>query len=372
MSAKRQLLKKDGASIDLKSYICRTKKSYQNMSNYIPLFTVSAKAINLIADISALIERYAIRMEQADALRLRKENRIRTICSSLAIEGNRLTEAEVATLLNGRNVVGPLKDVTEVKNAIKVYEAYDSFNPFAVADLLRAHRMMMEALVDDAGMFRKGGVGVFAGRQLIHMAPPAERVPFLIDELLKWLRLSDDHLLVRSCVFHYEFEFIHPFSDGNGRMGRLWQSLILGKIHPLFAHLPIENVVYHHQQAYYDAIAMSDAQADSGPFIDFMLDKIRETLEEHQGRELVVEVDKVPNKVPNKVPDKWLKAFPNLSETTWHIYTLIKENPRTTNLLLAQRLGISDRMVRKHVMLLKSIGLLTRVGSNKTGYWKLK
>ena len=283
-----------------------------------------------------------------------------------------MTIEQITAIIEGKKVLGSPNEIQEVKNAVQAYELILNLKPHSQKDLLKAHKLMMHDLVKQSGKYRKEGVGIFDGKGLVHVAPPADRVPFLMNDLFDWLKSTDVHPLIKSCVFHYEFEFIHPFSDGNGRMGRLWQSLILGKIHPLFAHLPIENVVYHHQQAYYDAIAMSDAQADSGPFIDFMLDKIRETLEEHQGRELVVDVDKVPNKVPNKVPDKWLKAFPNLSETTWHIYTLIKENPRTTNLLLAQRLGISDRMVRKHVMLLKSIGLLTRVGSNKTGYWKLK
>ena len=230
---------------------------------YTPPFTISAEAINKIAEISGLIERYAIRLEQKDALHLRKVNRIRTIHSSLAIEGNKLTEGEVRDIINGKNIVAPLKEIQEVKNAIKTYEMYPYLDAFKEEDLLKAHAQMMEAIIDYPGRYRHSGVGLFSEQRLVHMAPPADRVPYLMGDLFAWLRQSKDHLLIRSCVFHYEFEFIHPFADGNGRMGRLWQSLILGKLHPLFEHLPVENMVFSNQQAYYDAITASTQAADS-------------------------------------------------------------------------------------------------------------
>ena len=230
---------------------------------YTPPFTISAEAINKIAEISGLIERYAIRLEQKDALHLRKVNRIRTIHRSLAIEGNKLTEGEVRDIINGKNIVAPLKEIQEVKNAIKTYEMYPYLDAFKEEDLLKAHAQMMEAIIDYPGRYRHSGVGLFSEQRLVHMAPPADRVPYLMGDLFAWLRQSKDHLLIRSCVFHYEFEFIHPFADGNGRMGRLWQSLILGKLHPLFEHLPVENMVFSNQQAYYDAITASTQAADS-------------------------------------------------------------------------------------------------------------
>ena len=239
-------------------------------NGYKPPFTLSAKAVGLVADIAAQMERFAIRMEQSDALRLRKVNRIKTIHSSLAIEGNQLLESEVADILDGKTVVAPIREIQEVKNAIKVYEEFEKLNPFSIDDLLHAHELMMSALTDDAGHFRKGGVGVFSETGMVHLAPPAERVRDLMGDLFAWLKNDDNHLLVRSCVFHYEFEFIHPFNDGNGRMGRLWQSLILSRWHPSFAHLPVENMVYANQQAYYDAIAQSTKQGDCGPFIDIV------------------------------------------------------------------------------------------------------
>ena len=222
--------------------------SKMNETTYVPPFTVTANAINLVAEISALIERYAIRLEKVDGLRLRKVNRIKTIHSSLAIEGNKLSEDQVRDIIDGKNVIAPLREIQEVKNAIKTYELYPTLNPFNIKDLLKAHGVMMTSLTNDAGKFRQGGVGVFEGKRCVHLAPSAQRVPILISELFEWLKKSKDHLLIRSCVFHFEFEFIHPFSDGNGRMGRLWQSLILGKLNPIFEYLPIENMVYANQQ----------------------------------------------------------------------------------------------------------------------------
>ena len=340
---------------------------------YIPPFTVSAEAINLIAEISGQIERYAILLEQEDGLRLRKANRIKTIHSSLAIEGNTLSEDEVRDIIDGKNVVAPIRQIQEVKNAIKTYELYPTLDVYKEKDLLRAHSVMMQALVDDAGHYRRGGVGVFGEQGLVHLAPPADRVPMLMADLFGWLKKSRDHLLIRSCVFHYEFEFIHPFIDGNGRTGRLWQSLILGKLHPLFEHLPVENMVYANQQAYYDAITASTNAGQSGPFIDFMLNEIYKTLKEHQGEQLPDKVPSgVPNKIPNKVPNKLRGKHPEFSDAVWEVYALVKRKPTITSNELGFALGISDRMVRKHISTLRDAGLLVRVGSNKTGYWEVR
>lgn len=247
-----------------------------------PPFTVSSKAISMIAEIPALVERFAIRFER-DALKLRRANKIKTIYSSLAIEGNTLSETQVGDILNGKNVVAPIRELQEVKNAIAVYDNFASFNPFSLEDLLRAHAQMMSALVETAGQFRRSGVGVFDGNRTVHIAPPFERVPELMANLFDWLKNADDHLLIRSCVFHYEFEFIHPFADGNGRMGRLWQSLILSKLNPVFQYLPVETLVHDNQLKYYEAINASTANNDSGAFIDFMLGELLNALKIHQG-----------------------------------------------------------------------------------------
>ena len=247
---------------------------------YRPPFTISSKAINLIAQISAQLERYAIKLEQIDSLRLRKVNRIKTIYSSLAIEGNTLSEGEVLAIIDGKRVIAPQKEIQEVKNAIKTYELYPILNPYSVKDLLKAHQTLMAGLVDAAGEFRKKGVGVFEGEKAIHIAPPANRIEDLISDLFNWLEHSEDHLLIRSCVFHYEFEFIHPFIDGNGRMGRLWQTMILKNYSKVFEFLPIETLVKERQQDYYNVLGKSDNQGSSTSFIEFMLEIIHAALDD--------------------------------------------------------------------------------------------
>lgn len=320
-----------------------------------PPFNISAEAINRIAEISALLERHNIALEGENGLKLRKANRIKTIHSSLAIEGNTLSEDEVRDIINGKQVVAPIRQIQEVKNAIRVYDLYSQLNPFAEKDLLKAHSIMMEALTDDAGRYRSGGVGVFGESGLVHMAPPPQRVPELMGDLFAWLKKSKDHLLIRSCVFHYEFEFIHPFSDGNGRTGRLWQSRILGRLNPLFEHLPVENMVYANQQEYYNAIAASTAEGQSGPFIDFMLNEILKTLQKN-----------IKEEVPNKIPDK----VPNKSEL--FILKLLTENPRLTRIELAERVGITENGVKKIISNMKAAGWIERMGSNKSGYWMVQ
>ena len=321
---------------------------------YKPPFTVSAKAINLIAKISSQLERYAIRMEQEDTLRLRRANRIKTIHSSLAIEGNTLSEGEVQAVLEGKKVVAPLKEIQEVKNAIKTYELYPKLNPFSIQDLLLAHGTMMSGLVDEAGMFRKGGVGVFDGDKPIHIAPPADRVRDLMSNLFGWLENADDHLLIRSCVFHYEFEFIHPFADGNGRIGRLWQSLILGRLNPIFEHLPVENMVYSNQQAYYHAINRSSDLGDSGPFIDFMLEEILNALVDHQGKSNADIADEK-----------------GLNYQQLRVLGYLRADRHTTAAKIAADLDMSARQIERMLADMKAKGIIRRIGANRNGYWEI-
>ncbi len=321
---------------------------------YRPPFTISAKAINLIAKISSQLERYAIRMEQEDTLRLRRANRIKTIHSSLAIEGNTLSEGEVQAVLEGKKVVAPLKEIQEVKNAIKTYELYPKLNPFSIQDLLLAHGTMMSGLVDEAGMFRKGGVGVFDGDKPIHIAPPADRVRDLMSDLFGWLENADDHLLIRSCVFHYEFEFIHPFADGNGRIGRLWQSLILGRLNPIFEHLPVENMVYSNQQAYYHAINRSSDLGDSGPFIDFMLEEILNALVDHQGKSNADIADEK-----------------GLNYQQQRVLGYLRADRHTTAAKIAADLDMSARQIERMLADMKAKGIIRRIGANRNGYWEI-
>lgn len=238
---------------------------------YQPPYTITPEILNRVAAISEAIGRLTVLTDQARSLRLRRINRIRTIHGSLAIEGNTLSEAQITAILEGKRVIAPPREVQEVKNALAAYDQFGIWKPDVEKDLLEAHRILMSGLIDEAGLYRHGGVGVMAGQQVIHMAPPADRVPHLMADLFGWLAATDAHPLIASSVFHYEFEFIHPFADGNGRMGRLWQSLILARWNPLFADIPVESLIFEHQAEYYQAIQESTQKTDSAPFIAFML-----------------------------------------------------------------------------------------------------
>ena len=248
------------------------------LSVYEPPYTITPEILNRVAAISEAIGRLTVLTDPARALRLQRVNRIRTIHGSLAIEGNALSEAQITAILEGKRVIAPPREVQEVKNALAAYDRFDTWNPEAEKDLLEAHRILMSGLIDEAGLYRHGGVGVMAGQQVIHMARPADRVPHLMADLFRWLAATDAHPLIASSVFHYEFEFIHPFADGNGRMGRLWQSLILDRWNPLFADIPVESLIFEHQAEYYQAIQESTQKTDSAPFIAFMLRMILDTV----------------------------------------------------------------------------------------------
>lgn len=245
---------------------------------YHPPCTLTPAIVSLVARIAEAIGQLSVRIEGARDLRLRRINRIRTIHGSLAIEGNTLSETQITAILEGKPVVAPPREIREVRNAIAAYDRLASWRPTREADLLAAHGTLMLGLVDDAGAWRRAGVGVMAGDQVIHMAPQANRVPQLMGDLLQWLSATDTHPLIASSIFHYEFEFIHPFSDGNRRMGRLWQTLILSRWNPLFTDIPVESLVYERQAAYYQAIGESTRQADAAPFVEFMLSRILEAV----------------------------------------------------------------------------------------------
>jgi Fic family protein len=247
-------------------------------SAYQPPYSITPEILNRVAAISEAIGRLTVLTDQARALRLRRINRIRTIHGSLAIEGNTLSETQITAILDGKQVIAPPREVQEVKNALTAYDRFDTWKPEAKKDLLEAHRILMSGLIDEAGLYRHGGVGVMAEGQVIHMAPPADRVPHLMADLFGWLADTEAHPLIAGSVFHYEFEFIHPFADGNGRMGRLWQSLILDRWNPLFADIPVESLIFEHQAEYYQAIQESTQQTDSAPFIAFMLRMILDTV----------------------------------------------------------------------------------------------
>ena len=250
------------------------------MSNYTPPFHMTDKITYLIAEISEQVGRITVLQEGTISPHLRRGNRIRTIHSSLAIEHNSLSLEQVTAILEGKRVLGNPNEIKEVQNAYEAYELMLRLNPLSVKDLLKAHKLMMQGLVPENGRFRSRGVGIFAGKTLVHMAPPAEFVPEHIHNLFAWYKASKIHPLVKSAVFHYEFEFIHPFADGNGRMGRMWHSLLLGKWKEMFFWLPIEELIQTRQKEYYDALGIADRKADSSGFVELMMEIIRDSLNE--------------------------------------------------------------------------------------------
>ena len=249
------------------------------MKNKKPPFEITNTIIDSVAEIAELVGRLTSTNQLSSNPTLRRSNRIRTIHGSLAIEQNTLSLEQVTAVLNGKHVLAPPKDIAEVKNAYEIYERLDEMDPYSVDDLLTAHGIMTRELVDESGMFRTRPVGVVdqEGR-VLHFGTLPQYVPDLVMELLDWVKNSDVHMLIRSCVFHYEFELIHPFADGNGRVGRLWHTLLLSKWNPAFAWLPVESIIHDRQEEYYAAINASNDAGESTVFIEFMLSAIKASL----------------------------------------------------------------------------------------------
>ena len=285
---------------------------------------------------------------------MRRDNRIRTIQASLAIENNSLSLEQVTAVLDGKRVLGQPREIQEVRNAFAAYEHMADWQPESRNDLLSAHGLLMAGLMDAPGRIRHGDVGIYRGDKLVHMAPPASRVGTLVDQLLGWLDRTDTHPLIASCVFHYEFEFIHPFADGNGRMGRLWQTLMLGRWQPMLAYLPVETVIRSQQQDYYAALAASDKASDATPFVEFMLWTLHAAMTEAV---LTGAPDQVSGKMSGKVSGKILAA--------------VRSNPDITIPELARLAGVSSRTIERNLQKLQRQGLLRRVGPAKGGHWEL-
>ena len=244
-----------------------------------PPYDITPKILKLISSISEKIGEVNANYLTKQSPQLRKQNRIKTIHSSLRIEGNTLTEEQITALIENKRVIGPEKDVLEVLNAIKVYEKLDRYKFSSDKSFLKAHLELMNGLIESAGKYRKQAVGIVKGTIVEHVAPPFENVPHLMKDLFEYLKDSDELTLLKSCVFHYEMEFIHPFLDGNGRMGRLWQTLILMAEYPVFELLPFETLISKTQDEYYKSLALSDKSGKSTYFIEYMLGVIEKSLE---------------------------------------------------------------------------------------------
>ena len=245
-----------------------------------PPYKVTTKILGLISSISEKIGEINAAYLYKPPTELRKKNRIKTIQSSLEIEGNSLSLDQVTAILDNKKVIALKKDILEVKNAIKAYENIDSYDPTSLTSFCKAHGILMNGLIENAGKIRTKSVGILKGSEVTHIAPPGDVVKSLVKELFDYLKKNKDLLLIKSCVFHYEIEFIHPFMDGNGRIGRLWQTVILGQYSPVFEFLPIESLIKARQVEYYRILGESDNKGDSTGFIEFMLQIINESLED--------------------------------------------------------------------------------------------
>ncbi|MCW3161799.1 Fic family protein [Chryseobacterium oryctis] len=243
-----------------------------------PPYNITSEILKLISVISEKIgevnAKYLIKTNPT----LRKQNQIKTIHSSLSIEGNTLTEEQITAIIENKRVVGPEKDILEVLNALEVYKNISKLKPHSEKDFLSTHRLLMQKLIENPGKYRNQGVGIVKGSKVEHVAPPFENVPFLMKDLFEYLKDKTELALIKSCVFHYEMEFIHPFLDGNGRMGRLWQTLILMQEYPVFEFLPFETLISKNQEEYYRALSQSDKEGNSTKFIEYMLKVINHSL----------------------------------------------------------------------------------------------
>ena len=314
------------------------------MNNYTPPYKITSKILKLSTQISEELTKLQFTGVEKVNPMLRKKNRIKTLAGTLEIEGNFLGEEKITAILDGKRVLGTVKELAEVQGAIKAYEKLDSYKYFELDDLLLAHKILMDEILTTAGSFRS--VNVQVGE---HIAPQANMVNELMINLFSWLKNSDEHMLLKSCVFHYEFEFIHPFSDGNGRIGRLWQSVILNSFNPIFSLLPTESIVRDYQEEYYKSIEDSTEMGESTPFIEFMLDMILKSIQ------TTLKSDQKSN-----------------YKSDQKVLALMKENSKITIYELMEKLSMSESGIKKVIKKLKDEGSINRVGSLKSGHWEIK
>ncbi len=331
------------------------------MSDYNPPFQMTDEITNLVAEISELIGIVSVDERFTPNPQLRRQNRILSIYSSLAIEQNTLSLSQVTAVIEGKRVLGPPKDIREVRNAFEAYEKLTALNPESVDDLLLAHRLMMKDLIPDAGCFRSGNVGIFRNGQLIHAGTPTDYVPEVIRQLFDWLRTTSLHPLIKAAIFHCEFEYIHPFSDGNGRTGRLWHSLILQQWRPVLAWMPVENMVHEHQEEYYQALNIAQHNGKIEGFVSFMLRLMKDLLQEiREGR------------AGNVVNDVAINVVDHDGKNKGIILAVLKKKPRASAKEIAALANLSERQIQRILAGLKEEGKLIRHGSPRNGWWEIR
>lgn len=325
------------------------------MRNKKPPFEITNTMIHEIAEIAELVGKLTSTNQLSANPTLRRTNRIRTIHGSLAIEQNTLSLEQVTAVLNGKQVLAPPKDIAEVKNAYEIYERLDELDPYSVDDLLTAHGIMTRGLVDESGVFRSKPVGVVDQEgHVLHFGTLPQHVPNLVMELLDWVKNSDVHMLIRSCVFHYEFELIHPFANGNGRVGRLWHTLLLSKWNPAFAWLPVESIIHDRQPEYYAAINASNDAGESTEFIEFMLSAIKASL-----IDAIYTSDEMSDGAMDKAAMRWrqIEKFLETHEFIMNadVRILCNVSAATANRIMVELVS-AGKIVKLHV----------------GGYWKYK
>ena len=318
------------------------------MSQYKPPYTITSKMVNLISSISEELTKIEYNKKDIITPRLRKKNRVKTLAGTLEIEGNFLGEEKITAMLEGKKVLGTYAEILEVEGAINAYKKFENYKYDNLDDLLHAHKILMKDILTTAGTFRGVNVGVGSKDGVTHVAPPYGVVPNLMIDLFDWLKHSEEHMLIKSCVFHYEFEFIHPFSDGNGRIGRLWQSVMLYHWKDVFVVMPTESIVRENQDRYYEALEESGNIGESTPFVEFMLEVILST------------VLKVGNKVGNTLTDNQVSIMEN-----------IKNNSKVSAVKLSEIVGISKRKIEENLAKLKELNMIKRVGGTR-GHWEIK
>ena len=325
------------------------------MRNKKPPFEITNQMIDYVAEIAELLGKLNVTDAISSNPILRRSNRIRTIHGSLAIEQNTLSLEQVTAVLNGKHVLAPPKDIAEVKNAYEIYERLDELDPYSVEDLLAAHGIMTRGLVEESGVFRTRPVGVVDSEgHVLHFGTLPQYVPDLVMELLDWAKISEVHMLVRSCVFHYELELIHPFADGNGRVGRLWHTLLLSKWDPAFAWIPVESIIHDRQQEYYDAINTSNDAGESTVFIEFMLSAIKASLIDAIGTS-----DEISDGKMDKATLRWNK-----------IQAYLKTHDHITNADVRELCGVSAATANRILAGLVVKGNLTKY--HEGSHWAYK
>ena len=317
---------------------------------YRPEFLIDNEMLTLVSEIAVLVDRIPKGVRSPQHVEIRRAGRVRSIHSSAAIEGNRLSLDEVTDIVNGKRVIGDPRDILEIRNAQRAYDRMEDHDPFSAQDLLAAHGLMMDGLIDSPGNFRDCGVGVYKGAVPVHIAPEHEEVPDLVNDLMAWCKTSDLHPLIAGCIFHCRFEYIHPFTDGNGRMGRLWHSLLLSKWRPVFSHLPVEDWIYANRREYYGALQESD-KGNIAVFIRFMLNIIKNAVDE--------------------LVDELTYSGKGRTDIKGSITKIITDDPGATAEKMAEMLNVSSRTVRRHLSSMAEAGVIKRVGSDKTGHWEL-